>query len=56
MGIWKNKICHLRQFLRGWMRNLSGQYRIEKDGLLNIIEIFDRKAEIVPLNVDKRKP
>jgi hypothetical protein len=37
------------------MRNLSGQHRIEKDRLLNINEFFDPKAEIVPLNVDKRK-
>ena len=27
---WQNKIRHLRQFLRGWARNLSGEYKNSK--------------------------
>jgi hypothetical protein len=28
---WQNKIRHLRQFLRGWARSLSGNYKVEKE-------------------------
>jgi hypothetical protein len=54
MEIWQNKIRHLRQYLRGWARNLCGQYKIEKDRLLNIVEILDCKAETVPLDAQER--
>jgi mannosylglycoprotein endo-beta-mannosidase len=37
-----------------WARNLSGQYKIEKDRLLNIVEILDCKAETVPLDAQER--
>jgi hypothetical protein len=52
---WQNKIRHLRQFLRGWARSLSGNYKVEKERLLNIIDILDKKAEISPLNDDERR-
>jgi hypothetical protein len=55
MEIWQNKIRHLRHFLRGWARNLSGHYKIEKDRLLNIIDTLDCKAEIVPLDEEERQ-
>jgi hypothetical protein len=31
---WQNKIRHLRQFLHGWAKNLSGFYKKRKKGLL----------------------
>jgi hypothetical protein len=51
---WQNKIRHLRQFLRGWARSLSGKYKTEKERLFNIIDILDKKAEITPLNENER--
>jgi hypothetical protein len=38
---WQNKIRHLRGFLRGWAKNLSGKYKKEKKRLLNIIDFLD---------------
>jgi hypothetical protein len=55
MEVWQNKIRHLRKFLRGWARNLSGNFRLEKEKLLNIIDVLDRKAEISPLNMEERE-
>jgi hypothetical protein len=40
LEVWQNKIRHLRQFLRGWAKNLSGSYRVEKEHLLSIIDFF----------------
>jgi hypothetical protein len=31
MEVWQNKVRHLRSFLRGWAKNLSSQYRKEKN-------------------------
>jgi hypothetical protein len=42
---WQNKICHLRQYLRGWARELSGKYKIERDRLNFIIVFLDKKSE-----------
>jgi hypothetical protein len=39
--IWQNKIRHLRRFLKGWAKNLSGKYKKEKERLLNIIDMLD---------------
>jgi uncharacterized protein YfdQ (DUF2303 family) len=41
---WQNKIRHLRCFLRGWAKNLSGKYEREKERLLVTIDAFDIKA------------
>jgi hypothetical protein len=51
---WQNKICHVRQFLRGWARNLNSSYKVEKERLLNIIDTLDKKDEIVQLNSGER--
>jgi hypothetical protein len=51
---WQKKIRHMRQFLRGWARNLSGNYKKEKERLLNIINSLDIKAETVPLSESER--
>jgi hypothetical protein len=44
----------LRRFLRGWARNLSGKYKLEKERLLRIIELLDVKAEMCPLSSVER--
>src|SRR6266498_3338974 len=52
---WQNKIRHLRRFLKGWAKNLSGKYKKEKGRLLAIIDELDLKAEIVPLSMSERE-
>jgi hypothetical protein len=51
--IWKNKIHHLRQFLRGWAQNSSGVYKKEKERLLSIIDRLDIKAKSSPLSMSE---
>jgi exonuclease III len=51
---WQNKIRHLRRFLRGWAKNLSGKYKREKERLLIIIDTLDIKAETMPLSLVER--
>jgi hypothetical protein len=51
---WQKKIRHLRQFLRGWARNLSGNYKKEKKHLLDIINSLDIRAEMFPLSESGR--
>src|SRR6266498_728808 len=52
---WQNKIRHLRRFLKGWAKNMSGKYKKEKGRLLAIIDELDLKAEIVPLSMSERE-
>jgi hypothetical protein len=33
---WQHKIRHMRHYLRGWARDLSGKYKLERDILNNI--------------------
>ena len=42
---WQNKIRHLRSFLRGWAKHLSGIYKVEKERLLTLIQSLDLEAE-----------
>jgi hypothetical protein len=51
---WQYKIRHLRRFLRGWAKCLSGQYKKEKDRLLLLIDELDLKAESIPLDNNER--
>jgi hypothetical protein len=51
---WQNKIRTIRQYLRGWARDQSGKYKIEKEYLLKIIDDLDIKAESVPLSEPER--
>jgi hypothetical protein len=55
MEIWQNKVRHLRNFLRGWGRNQTSIYKKEKERLLHIIDMLDRKVETVPLSVSERE-
>ena len=47
---WQNKIRHLRSFLRGWAKHLSGVYKVEKERLLSLIQALDVKAECTILD------
>jgi hypothetical protein len=38
MDKWQNKVRHLRHFLKGWARNLSGVYKKEKERLTQNID------------------
>ena len=42
---WQNKIRHLRQYLRGWAKNISGKYKKMKQKLILLIDELDIKAE-----------
>ena len=54
MELWQNKIRHLRRFLKGWAKNLSGKYKKEKERLLAIIDELDVKVESNPLSMAER--
>lgn len=54
VDVWQNKIRHLRQFLRGWAKNISGVYRDEQDRLLKCIDTLDRQAETRMLDDQER--
>ena len=42
---WQAKIRRLRQYLRGWAKNVSGAYKKEKMTLLNKLDELDKKTE-----------
>ena len=52
---WQAKIQHLRRFLRGWAKNLSGEYKKQKEKLLLLIYELDIKSEITPLSVAEKE-
>lgn len=47
---WQRKIRRLRQFLRGWAKNITGAYKKEKKELLDKLDTLDKKAEHTILN------
>jgi hypothetical protein len=47
---WQAKIRRLRQYLRGWAKNVSGAYKKEKMTILNKRDELDKKAETAILN------
>jgi endonuclease/exonuclease/phosphatase family metal-dependent hydrolase len=46
MQRWQNKIRRLRQFLRGWAKNMNGAYKKEKQELLRKEEELDKKLSL----------
>jgi hypothetical protein len=40
---WQGKIRRIRQYLRGWAKNTSGQYKKEKKHILNTLDTLDKK-------------
>lgn len=51
---WRNKIRHLPQFSRGWAKNQSGIYKVEKERLTQLINDLDVRAESTLLNMSER--
>ena len=47
---WQAKIRRLRQYRRGWAKNVSGTYKKEKKELLDKLDELDKKAENLLLN------
>jgi hypothetical protein len=45
----------MRRFLRGWTKNLSNNYKQEKEKLLSIIDEFELKAEGGHLKVEEQE-
>ena len=45
MEKWQAKIRRLRQFLRGWAKNVSGANKKEKKDILDALDVLDKKAE-----------
>ena len=43
---WQAKIRRLRQYLKGWAKDVSGAYKKEKTTILNKLDELDRKAEM----------
>jgi hypothetical protein len=50
MEIWQNKICLLRKYLRGWLKNLNGANKKEKEEITRKIDELDKKAESTMLS------
>ena len=46
---WQEKIRRLRQYLRGWTKNVSGAYKKEKKALLEKLDELDKKTETMLL-------
>jgi hypothetical protein len=46
MEIWQTKIHRVRQFLRGWAKNMSEKNRKEKKEILNTLDKLDKKLKI----------
>ena len=46
---WQAKIRRLRQYLRGWAKNVRGAYKKEQKTLLEKLDELDKKAETMLL-------
>jgi len=53
MQVSQNKIRRLRQFLRGWAKNMKGAYKKEKQELLRKASELDIKAETMLLSLQE---
>jgi hypothetical protein len=51
----QNKIHHVRHYLRGWARDTSGKYKLERDRLSCIIDFLDKKSETSVLSDIERE-
>jgi hypothetical protein len=51
MERWQGKIRRVRQYLRGWAKNISGQYKKEKEDILNTLDRLHKKAKTEPLQM-----
>jgi hypothetical protein len=53
MRSWQAKIRRLRQHLRDWNKNISGVNKKEKKGLLDKLDMLDKKAEMSLLSAQE---
>jgi hypothetical protein len=53
MEEWQGKIRRVRQYLRGWAKHTSGQYKKEKKKILNTMDRLDKKAETTHLSMNE---
>jgi hypothetical protein len=53
MEEWKGKIHRIRQYLRGWAKHTSGQYKKEKKRILNTLDGLDKNAETTHLSMNE---
>jgi hypothetical protein len=47
---WQGKIRRVRQYMRGWAKNMNDQYKKEKEHMLNSLDLLDQKVESIPLD------
>jgi hypothetical protein len=45
----QGKIHRVREYLRGWAKHTSGQYKKEKKKILDTLDMLDKNAETTPL-------
>jgi hypothetical protein len=50
---WQGKILRLRQYLRGWAKNISHQYKKEKKKILDTLDGSYKKVKHTPLQVEE---
>jgi hypothetical protein len=53
MERWQGNIRRLGQYLRGWAKITSGQYKKEKKEILNALDTLNKKAENMPLQPEE---
>jgi hypothetical protein len=53
MEHWQEKIRRVRQYLRGWAKHTSGQYKKGKKEILNTLDSLDKKVETMPLDANE---
>jgi hypothetical protein len=54
MEKWKNKIRHLRSYLRGWAKNMSSVYKSKKVRHISITDTLELKAKTTLLSDNER--
>jgi hypothetical protein len=45
MERWQGKIRRLRQYLRGWVKNISSHYKKEKKEIVDTLDGLDKKTQ-----------
>jgi hypothetical protein len=52
---WQEKMRRLRRPLKGWHINYEGEYRRENKGLLEKLDVLDKKGEATPLSTIEKE-
>jgi hypothetical protein len=51
MEEWQGEIHRVREYLRGWAKHTSGEYKKEKKKIVDTLDMLDKKAETTPLTM-----